>query len=205
MTEEIERIYIIPLKRKGFKSSVAAPTAVKQVKHYLRRHMKVDDKDIWIDDSLNTAIWSHGKYRVDSKIRVRAVKFEDGVVEAYLPELDYKKSRRELLKEEKAKKAPILVKEKEEEEVEPGEISGTEDYEIAPSADGDVKIKKKKTPPKEKEEKTTKKEPEKKKEVKKKKKEKKELPEEIFCPYCGAKIKSNVKRCPNCGSKIENR
>jgi len=52
---------------------------------------------------------------------------------------------------------------------------------------------------------TTKKEPEKKKEVKKKKKEKKELPEEIFCPYCGAKIKSNVKRCPNCGSKIENR
>ena len=161
MTEEIERIYIIPLKRKGFKSSVAAPTAVKQVKHYLRRHMKVDDKDIWIDDSLNTAIWSHGKYRVDSKIRVRAVKFEDGVVEAYLPELDYKKSRRELLKEEKAKKAPILVKEKEEEAVEPGEISGTEDYEIAPSADGDVKIKKKKTPPKEKEEKTTKKEPEK--------------------------------------------
>ena len=161
MTEEIERIYIIPLKRKGFKSSVAAPTAVKQVKHYLRRHMKVGDKDIWIDDSLNTAIWSHGKYRVDSKIRVRAVKFEDGVVEAYLPELDYKKSRRELLKEEKAKKAPILVKEKEEEEVEPGEISGTEDYEIAPSADGDVKIKKKKTPPKEKEEKTTKKEPEK--------------------------------------------
>jgi len=161
MTEEIERIYIIPLKRKGFKSSVAAPTAVKQVKHYLRRHMKVGDKDIWIDDSLNTAIWSHGKYRVDSKIRVRAVKFDDGVVEAYLPELDYKKSRRELLKEEKAKKAPILVKEKEEEEVEPGEISGTEDYEIAPSADGDVKIKKKKTPPKEKEEKTTKKEPEK--------------------------------------------
>jgi len=59
---------------------------------------------------------------------------------------------------------------------------------------------------------TTKKEPEKKKEeikekkeVKKKKKEEKELPEEIFCPYCGSKIKSNVKRCPNCGTKIEDR
>ncbi len=50
---------------------------------------------------------------------------------------------------------------------------------------------------------TKKKEPETKKEVIKKKKEKKELPEEIFCPYCGSKIKSNVKKCPNCGTKIE--
>ena len=148
MAEEIERIYVIPLKKRNFRSSVAAPTAVKQVKHYLRRHMKVDDNDIWIDDSLNTALWSHGKYKIENKIRVRAVKFEDGVVEAYLPELDYKKSRRELLKEEKAKKAPILVKEKEE-EVEPGEVAGAEDYEITPSADGEVKIKKKKTPTKE--------------------------------------------------------
>ncbi len=160
MAEEIERIYVIPLKKRNFRSSVAAPTAVKQVKHYLRRHMKVDDKDIWIDDSLNTALWSHGKYKIENKIRVRAVKFEDGVVEAYLPELDYKKSRRELLKEEKAKKAPILVKEKEEEEVEPGEVAGAEDYEITPSADGEVKIKKKKTPTKE-AGKKSKKEPEK--------------------------------------------
>lgn len=174
MVEEIERIYVIPLKKRNFRSSVAAPTAVKQVKHYLRRHMKVDDKDIWIDDSLNTALWSHGKYKIENKIRVRAVKFEDGVVEAYLPELDYKKSRRELLKEEKAKKAPILVKEKEEEEVEPGEVAGAEDYEITPSADGEVKIKKKKTPTKE-AEKKSKKEPEKtEKKVKAKKPEKSE-------------------------------
>jgi large subunit ribosomal protein L31e len=153
MAEEIERIYIIPLKKRNFRSSVAAPTAVKQVKQYLRRHMKVDDEDIWIDDSLNKALWSHGKFKIENKIRVRAVKFEDGIVEAYLPELEYKKSRRELLKEEKAKKAPILVKEKEEEEVEPSEISGAEDYEITPSADGEVKIKKKKTPSQQKEEK----------------------------------------------------
>ena len=173
MAEEIERIYVIPLKKRNFRSSVAAPTAVKQVKHYLRRHMKVDDNDIWIDDSLNTALWSHGKYKIENKIRVRAVKFEDGVVEAYLPELDYKKSRRELLKEEKAKKAPILVKEKEE-EVEPGEVAGAEDYEITPSADGEVKIKKKKTPATE-AEKKSKKEPEKtEKKVKAKKPKKSE-------------------------------
>ncbi|MBN2603099.1 MAG: 50S ribosomal protein L31e [Candidatus Thermoplasmatota archaeon] len=188
MAEEIERIYIIPLKRWGFKSSVAAPTAVKQVKHYLRRHMKVGDEDIWIDDSLNKALWSHGKYRIENKIRVRAVKFEDGVVEAYLPELDYKKSRRELLKEEKAKKAPILVKEKEEGEVEPSEIPGAEDYDITPKADGEVKIKKKKTPTKE-EEKTTKKEP---KKTKKKAKEK-EKSEEVKKTK-GKKEKSETKK-----------
>ena len=157
MAEEIERIYIIPLKKNGFKSSKAAPTAVKRVKSYLTKHMKVEEKDIWIDDSLNNALWSKGKYKMASKIRVKAVKFDDGVVEAYLPELEFKKSRRELLKEEKAKKEPILKKEDMEEGAE-GE-TGAEDYEIAPTADGDVKIKKKKTPKEEKDKKPTAKKP----------------------------------------------
>ena len=104
MAEEIERIYVIPLKKTGYKSSKAAPTAVKRVKSYLTRHMKVEEKNIWIDDSLNSALWSKGKYDMPTKIRVKAVKFDDGVVEAYLPELEFKKSRRELLKEEREKK-----------------------------------------------------------------------------------------------------
>ena len=108
MAEEIERIYVIPLKKTGYKSSKAAPTAVKRVKSYLTRHMKVEEKNIWIDDSLNTALWSKGRYKMPSKIRVKAVKFDDGVVEAYLPEIEFKKSRRELLKEEREKKEPIL-------------------------------------------------------------------------------------------------
>jgi len=149
MAEEIERIYVIPLKKFGMKSSTAAPTAVKRVKKYLTRHMKVEQEKIWIDDSLNNELWSRGKYKMPSKIRVKAVKFEDGVVEAYLPELTFKKSRRELLKEEKEKKEPILKKEEIEEE--PGEETGAEDYDISPTADGEVKIKKKKTPKVEKE------------------------------------------------------
>jgi len=166
MAEEIERIYVIPLKKLGVSSSVAAPTAVKRVKKYLTRHMKVEQEKIWIDDSLNNELWSRGKYKMPSKIRVKAVKFDDGVVEAYLPELTFKKSRRELLKEEKEKKEPILKKEEIEEE--PGEETGAEDYEISPTADGEVKIKKKKAP-KEKKEKETKKAP--KKKLSKKKKE----------------------------------
>ena len=172
MAEEIERIYIIPLKKTGYKSSKAVPTAVKRVKEYLTRHMKVEEKDIWIDDSLNSELWSKGKYKMPGKIRVKAVKFDDGVVEAYIPELEFKKSRRELLKEEKEKKEPILKKD----EVEAEEAdTGAEDYDIAPGADGEVKIKKKKAPKEKKEEKLKEKKPAKpKKETKKPSKKKTE-------------------------------
>ncbi len=150
MAEETERIYVIPLKNKGYTSSKAAPTAMKRVKQYLTRHMKVAEADIWIDESLNRAIWSRGKYKMPSKIRVKAVRFEDGVVEAYLPELEFTKSRREILQEERAKKQPILRKEEEaEEEIE--EETGAEDYDVVPGPDGEVKIKKKKPSKKEEE------------------------------------------------------
>lgn len=176
MAEEVERIYVIPLKKTGFKSSKSAPAAVKRVKNYLTRHMKVEKENIWIDDSLNNALWSQGKYKMPSKIRVKAVKFDDGVVEAYIPELEFKKSRRELLKEEREKKEPILKKE----EIEPGEaegeVAGAEDYEIAPTADGEVKIKKKKAPKEKKEKAKKTKKPAKKKAEPKKTKKKESKP-----------------------------
>lgn len=90
--KEIERIYIVPLRGvKTGRTSLAAPRAVKQVRGFLTKHMKVGREDIWIDDSLNRELWSKGKYKIPSKIRVRAVKFEDGVVEVTLPELGVKK------------------------------------------------------------------------------------------------------------------
>ena len=167
--KEIERIYVIPLRKaKIGRSSLAASRAVKQVRSYLTKHMKVDSEDVWIDDSLNRELWSQGKYKISSKIRVRAVKFEDGVVEATVPELGVKKSRRELLKEEKEKKTPILRRE-EEEAVEEAGVAGADEYDISPAADGEVKIKKKKAP---KEKKETKKKPAKKEKKKAEKKPK---------------------------------
>lgn len=155
MPEETEKIFVIPLKTKGYASSKAAPIAMKRVKQYLMKHMKTTHDNIWIDESLNNKIWNHGKYKMPSKIRVKAVKFEDGVVEAYLPDLTFEKSRRELILEEKLKKQPILRKEEEGEEETETTESGTEDYEVVPAADGDVKIKKKKQPKEESEEKET--------------------------------------------------
>jgi large subunit ribosomal protein L31e len=148
--KELERIYIIPLRRaKIGPTSRAVPRAVDDVRHFLMKHMKVEQKNVWIDDSLNKQLWAYGKFWVPSKIRVRAVKFDDGVVEATLPELGQKKSRREFLKEEKEKKAPILRREEEKAEE---EVAGAEGYDIVPTAEGEVKIKKKKEKaPKEKE------------------------------------------------------
>jgi large subunit ribosomal protein L31e len=141
--KEIERIFVIPLRKaKHAPTSRAAPNALRTVRQYLIKHMKVEEDNIWIDESVNTALWARGKFMIPSKIRVRAVKFEDGVVEASLPELGGKTSRRELLKEEKEKKTPILRRPEEEEGEE--DVDGTEDYEIAPTGDGEVKIKKKK-------------------------------------------------------------
>lgn len=140
--KELERIYIIPLTTaKRGPSSRAAPRAVTAVRNYLTKHMKVEEKNVWIDDSVNTELWMHGKYWVPKKIRVRAVKFDDGVVEVTVPELGEKKSRRELLKEEKEKKTPILKREEEKAEA---AAPGAEGYEISPTAEGEVKIKKKK-------------------------------------------------------------
>lgn len=187
--KEIERVYVVPLKRaKIGRSSLAAPRAVKEVRNYLTKHMKVDKNDVWIDDSLNRELWSRGKYKIPSKMRVRAVKFEDGVVEATLPELGLKKSRRELLKEEKEKKVPILRRE--EAEIPEGEgAAGAEDYEISPTADGEVKIKKKKAPKAEKpkEKKEAKRKPAKKVEKKKpaketEKKEEKKAKKKVKAP-----------------------
>ena len=140
--KELERIYIIPLRRaKIGPTSRAAPRAVDDIRHFLMKHMKVEQKNVWIDDSLNKEIWAHGKFWIPSKIRVRAVKFEDGVVEATLPELGEKKSRREFLKEEKEKKTPILRREEEKAEE---AVPGAEGYDITPTGEGEVKIKKKK-------------------------------------------------------------
>jgi large subunit ribosomal protein L31e len=140
--KELERIYIIPLRRaKMGPTSRAVPRAVDDIRHFLMKHMKVEQKNVWIDGALNKQLWTYGKFWVPSKIRVRAVKFDDGVVEATLPEMGEKKSRREFLKEEKEKKAPILKREEEKAEE---AVTGAEGYDITPTGDGEVKIKKKK-------------------------------------------------------------
>ena len=108
-TTELERIYTIPLRKtKDLVRSRRADLAVRDVKRFLSRHMK--SESIWVDGSVNQALWSNGKFSIPSRIRVRATRFSDGVVEVTLPESTATGSIRDTLQErrEKAAEAPVL-------------------------------------------------------------------------------------------------
>jgi large subunit ribosomal protein L31e len=76
-----EKIFTIPLRcpRSGRKKRT--PRAVRAVREFLRKHLKTDN--ISITPELNSALWARGREKPPPRIRVRAVKREDGVVEAY--------------------------------------------------------------------------------------------------------------------------
>lgn len=122
-TQEVERIYTIPLREvKASPRNHQADRAVRAIKTYLTKHLKADS--VWIDAGVNEHIWARGMYTIPSRIRVRARKFDDGVVEVTLPELEQKgsiregiKQRREAAEEKKektaAKKEPEAEKKEE--------------------------------------------------------------------------------------------
>ncbi len=83
---EVERVYSIKLrqKMKRYPRWLRAKKAVKYVRKFLSRHMKVPPENIKIDASINEKIWERGAEKPPARIRVRAVKFDDGIVEAEL-------------------------------------------------------------------------------------------------------------------------
>ena len=108
-TTELERIYTIPLRKtKDLVRSRRADLAVRDVKRFLSRHMK--SETIWLDSTVNEALWKNGKFSIPSRIRVRATRFNDGVVEVTLPESTATGSIRTTLEERRAKaaEAPVL-------------------------------------------------------------------------------------------------
>jgi len=123
--EKIEREYIIPLREKGrpvprYKKT---PKAVKTVKEFLVRHMKIRDRDlnkIKIDRFVNEVLWFRGIKNPPHKIKVRAIK-QGEIVRVELvdvPEkLKFKKIREEKretkAKENLEKKKSMMEKAKE--------------------------------------------------------------------------------------------
>ena len=81
-----ERIYTIPFypKLKLSTRNKRAPRAIRIMKEFIYRHMKAED--IIIDNELNEFIWARGIQKPPRKVRVRALKDEEGVVELYLVE-----------------------------------------------------------------------------------------------------------------------
>jgi large subunit ribosomal protein L31e len=80
---EKEQIYTIPLRSvKRTARWKRSKRAIKDVRAYLVRHMKTDAENIKLDRTINEAIWRRGSEKPPRRIRVHAIRFEDGAVEA---------------------------------------------------------------------------------------------------------------------------
>ena len=76
MAEDLERVYTIPLRYvKNVKRTIRAPWAIREVKNFLMKHMKVED--VVIDSSINEKIWERGIQKIPSKIKVKATLVEE--------------------------------------------------------------------------------------------------------------------------------
>ena len=82
MVEASERIYVIPLKKAKRKSrSRRANAAIRVIKEFLQRHMKVED--VKLDNQLNEFIWERGIHKIPPRVKIKAIKKENSVT-AYL-------------------------------------------------------------------------------------------------------------------------
>lgn len=115
-----EREYIIPLRKEWKKVPKyrRAEKAIKAIKEFLVKHMKVYDRDlnkIKIDKYLNEEVWFRGIKKPPMKIKVKAIKQGDIVrVELvdYPENLKFKKQREEKVVKEGAEIAKKKAQEK---------------------------------------------------------------------------------------------
>ncbi len=119
----LEREYIIPLRREWLKvpEYKRANKAVKAIKQFLVRHMKIYDRNlrkIKIDILLNNEVRFRGMRKPPAKIKVKAKKFDNDSVRVELAEIpkiiQYKLDREEKKKKATEKKKTEEEKKKEE-------------------------------------------------------------------------------------------
>ncbi|MBS7624337.1 MAG: 50S ribosomal protein L31e [Candidatus Bathyarchaeia archaeon] len=86
-----ERIYTVPLGRAWITPVTRrAPRAMRILKAFIKRHMKIDEDSIKISNEVNEKIWERGIEKPPRKVRVRVTKDKDGVVTVYLAEAEGK-------------------------------------------------------------------------------------------------------------------
>jgi len=139
ISDKLEREYIIPLRKSTNKvpSYKKANKAVKTIKEFLARHMKVADRDldnVRIDKYLNEMIWHRGIKHPPSKIKVKAIK-EDGIVRVtaveYPTNIKFKKLRAEKVENQSKE----VAKKKKSEKVEAPEETKTEEQKVEEKED----------------------------------------------------------------------
>ena len=89
---EIEREYIVPLRKGWLKVPryKRANKAMKTLKEFIAKHMKIYDRDlrkIKVDELINNEIRHRGMYKPVSKIKVKAKKYDNGIVRVELVDI----------------------------------------------------------------------------------------------------------------------
>ncbi len=114
-----ERIYIIPIREniRGVPRYRKTEKAIKVIKKFLVKHMKVYDRDlkkIKVDNYLNEFMWARGIKNPPYKVKVKVTKGLNGIVNVglvdYPNKLKFKKIREERLE----KASEEMVKKKKE-------------------------------------------------------------------------------------------
>jgi len=89
---EVERIYNIPLGHvKDVPRTRRAPYAIRQIKKFVIRHMKVDEEneELYVAPAVNEAIWARGIQKPPAHLRVLVIRHEEeDLGEVTLPEED---------------------------------------------------------------------------------------------------------------------
>jgi large subunit ribosomal protein L31e len=87
-TEELEREFVVPLRASQHQPprDQRAEHAIVTIRRFMVRHMKGEPGKIWIDPRLNEFLWSRSASHIPSRVRVKAIRFEDGLVEVDLAE-----------------------------------------------------------------------------------------------------------------------
>ena len=82
-----ERIYTVPLSRAWIgPRNKRAPRAIRILRKFIMRHMKIDEDSLKISNEVNERVWSRGIQKPPRKIRIRAVKNSEGIVTIRLAE-----------------------------------------------------------------------------------------------------------------------
>lgn len=84
-TVKLEREYIIPLRKFWLRAPEYERTgkAVKAIKKFIAKHMKVEERDVdkvKLDVYFNNEVWYRGKASPPAKVKVKAMKYDDGTV-----------------------------------------------------------------------------------------------------------------------------
>jgi large subunit ribosomal protein L31e len=125
-TEKIEREYVIPLRKEWMKVPRYRKTnkAVKAVKEFLVKHMKIRDRDlnkIKVDRYVNELLWARGVKNPPSKIKVKAIK-ESDIVRVELFDMPANIKFKKLREEKVESSAKEIAKKRKAEKVESEKI-----------------------------------------------------------------------------------